>query len=425
VTPPSARALRAAATPWPALAALAIVVVMSLGLFGVDLVVDRHTADHTSALVENSMRSVALADDLRYQAYRLSIANLTPDQIASVAEQIEADAKAYDPIATFEGENDEWVRLQGLLAHLRHEQPLPTSAAASPLVSEIETSIARLVQINQNEARGFQREIAEAHHGGLVIDAVVGVATLGLAALVAMILVRALRRQRELLRVHLATLDERATELAAFAARTAHDLKGPLSPMRGYADILSVHDSNVVREPALRIGRAVERMGAIIDDLLEISVNGRPSGGRAAVTPVVREVVDELRADLRDAEVTVEIGDFIIACSANLFGQVLRNLFTNAAKYRSPERRLEIRVEADRVDDRIAIAISDNGIGMDADTMEHAFEPFYRAPGTSRPGHGLGLAIVRRTIETIRGSVSVASKLGEGTRVTIVIPVAS
>ncbi len=422
--PPDAE-LRSVTAPWPALVALATVVVLSIGLFVVDIAVDRHTGIHTEALVENSMRSVTLADDLRYQAYRLSIPNLTSDQIASIAEQIDADARAYTPIATGVGEGEEWTRLQGLLAHLRSEQPLSSSGASATVISEIETSIARIVQINQNDARENAQTITDAHRNGLVIDAVIGAITLALAAMVALVLVRALRRQRALLRIHLAMLDERARELAAFAARTSHDLKGPLSPIRGYADLLTLHESLSVREPAVRISRAVEKMTGIIDDLLSLSVHGKPTAGRVAVTPAVLEVVDELRGELRDAEVAVELGDFTTACSANILGQVLRNVVTNAAKFRSPDRRLVVRVEAKRVGDRIAIAVSDNGIGMDEESAAHAFEPLYRAPGASAPGHGLGLAIVRRTVEAIGGTVALASKPGEGTCVTIDVPAAA
>jgi signal transduction histidine kinase len=123
--------------------------------------------------------------------------------------------------------------------------------------------------------------------------------------------------------------------------------------------------------------------------------------------------------------VVVELGDLSAACSAGVLGQALRNLVTNAAKYRAPDRKLVLRVEARRAGERVAIAIADNGIGMEAETLEHAFDPLYRAAGTSAPGHGLGLAIVKRTIEAAGGRVSLASKLGEGTRVTIEVPAAS
>lgn len=419
--------LRAVGASWPAVTALAIVGVMSLAMFALDIVVDRNTAEHTSALVENSLRSVALADDLRYQSYRLSVANLSPDQIASIAEQIDADARAYDPIANGDGEADEWTRLQGLLAHLRHEQPLSAAGSSTVLVSEIETSIARLVRINQDEARRSADQISAAHARGLVVDAFGGGLTLVLVGVVGLVLVRALRRQRALLRAQRASSDLRTKELAAFASRTAHDLKGPMSPIRGYADLLSLQSAPEVKEMARRIGRAVDRMTGIVDDMLELSVHGRVVAGKVALTPAVLEAVEELRSELGDAEVSLdlgapgELGELTTACSATVLGQVLRNLIGNASKYRDPKRRLALRLEACRVSDQIVIAICDNGLGMDAETRAHVFEPYYRAT-TTMPGHGLGLSIVRRTVEAIGGSVELVSTLGEGTRVTVAIP---
>jgi signal transduction histidine kinase len=398
--------------------------VLSIGTLAVDLYVGDRTADTTARLTENSLRSVALDDDLRYQAYRLTAVNLTPDQIASIAEQIDADARAYDPLATGTGEAAEWQRLQGLLAHLRHEQPLPTTGSSATLVSEIETSIARLVEINQQEARRDAASIGDAHASGLFLDAIVGAATVGLAALVALALLRALRRQRALLRVHLASLGERNRELNAFAARTAHDLKGPLSPLKGYADLLSLREEPEVREIAKRIARASERMAGIIEDLLELSVHGKPPAGEVLVTPVVLELLDELRSDLRDAEVKLELGDCTTACSAGTLAQILRNLVINAAKYRSPSRRLVLRLEARRAGDHVELAVADNGLGMDPVIAAHAFEPLYRAPGASSPGHGLGLAIVKRTVTAIGGTVDLTSTPGEGTRVTVRVPAA-
>jgi signal transduction histidine kinase len=375
-------------------------------------------------MTENSLRSVAIADDLRYQAYRLSTTNLTPDQIASIAEQIDADARAYDPLIGSPAESREFDRLQSMLAHLRHEQPLTTSGSSATLISEIETSIARLVAINQAESRRDAAAISDAHRGGLVIDAIVFAVTIILAALVALVLLRALSRQRALLRVHLASLGERNRELNAFAARTAHDLKGPLSPLKGYSDLLSLREEPEVREIARRIQRASERMSGIIEDLLELSVHGKPVPGKVTVTPVVLELLDELRSELRDVNVKLELGDCTTACSANVLAQILRNVIVNAAKYRSPSRQLVLHIAARATDDMVELVVSDNGIGMDPDTSAHAFEPLYRAPGSSSPGHGLGLAIVRRTVQAVGGTVALTSTKGEGTRVTVRVPAA-
>jgi signal transduction histidine kinase len=413
--------LHSVAAPWPALVALGVVVVLSLAMFVVDVVVDHHTAAQTNRMVENSLRSITLNDDLRHQAYRLTAVNLSPDQIASIAEEIDVDARAYDPLADGEGEADEWKRLQGLLNHLRIEQPLAESG--TPLIADVETSIARIVRINQDEARRTANTIESAHTSGLVIQAIVGVFTLTLLIAVGFVLIRTLRKQRTLLKLHLASVDERTRELSAFAARTAHDLKGPLSPIRGYADLISLQPAPEVKEMARRIGRAVDRMNGIIDEMLELSVTGRPVVGQASLAPAVLDTLEELRGELGDAEVALELGEMTLACSPTILGQVMRNLMSNAAKYRSPERRLSLRVQARRAGDRIEIEVIDNGLGMDKEAQVHAFEPYYRAT-TSVPGHGLGLSIVRRTIEAIGGSVELASTKGEGTRVIVAVPAA-
>jgi signal transduction histidine kinase len=296
--------------------------------------------------------------------------------------------------------------------------------SSATLLSEIETSIARIIEINQADARRAVADIGGAHKSGIVVDLALGIVTLSMALAVGAILVRTLRRQRELLRQHLENLDARQRELAAFASRTAHDMRGPLSPLRGYADLLQLHSEPAVQDNGRRIARAADRMAGIIEDMLELSVHGKPAGGKVAVAPVVREVLDDLRRELADADVITDVDDVLTACSAGVLGQIVRNLVGNSAKYRSPQRKLALRVEAHRAGDRVELAVSDNGIGMDAEDAEHAFDPMYRAPSASSPGHGLGLSIVKRTVDSIGGSVALASKPGDGTRVTVRMPAA-
>ncbi len=412
----------AVASAWPALAALGVVAALSVGGIAIDLAIDRQTAAETTGLVDDSLRSVALADDLRYQAYRLTHANLDPGELASIARDVAGDAGAYEPLVDDPGEDAEWRRLQGLLAHMQHDRV----AASTTLVADVEGSIARLVAINEEAARRSRDVIQRAHAHGLVADVIVGAVTLALVAGVALALLRALRRQRALLALHLAGLAERERELEAFAHRTSHDLKGPLSPLRGYADMLTMHAAPDVREIGVRIRRASDRMVNVVDDLLALSVDGRPRAGQVRVAPVLREVIADLADALAGTEPIITLGtDVVVACSAGVLGQVLRNLLSNAAKYRSPARALAVRIEA-RPDGpgMLAMTVTDNGAGMDAESVERAFEPRFRAAATADAvaGYGLGLAIVRRAVDSMGGSVTLASTPAAGTRVTLRLP---
>lgn len=434
------RGAGAAAPVWLVVVALAAVVGLSLASVGLDLVIGHQTGERTARLVDDSLRSIALADDLRYQAHRLSAAALDRVELISIAGQIGADARAYDLIATGPGERAEWATLQRLFGRLQQDRADPSSIA--PLVAEIEQSIARLIEINEHAARDNEAAIAAFHHRGLIADAVIGAVTLVLAVSVGLVLLRSLRRQRELVRMHVAAIDERNRELEAFAGRVAHDLRGPLSPIVGYTDMLRKPGADIPML-ATRIHRAADRMAGLIDDLLALSVAGRLPAGCGDVAVAVREVLDDLGPELRDADVTLTLADCEAACTPGVLAQLVRNLLTNAIKYRRADRQLHVEIAArprtGDADERlvceaprsaryaslIELVVADNGVGMTGEAVAHAFDPFYRASATREiPGNGLGLAIVKRTLDAMGGDCHLASSPNEGTRVTLYLPAA-
>jgi signal transduction histidine kinase len=431
------RDLGMAVPAWLVVLALAAVVGLSLTSIALDLAIGRQTAARTAELVDDSLRSVALADDLRYQAHRLSAAPHDRDQLISIAGQIGADAREYDPIANGPGERSEWSTLKLLFGRLQQDRDEP--AAVTDLVRQIEQSIGRLIEINQRAARDHASAIAELHRRGLLADAVIGAITLALAVTVGFVLVGVLRRQRRLVRRQLAAVDERSRELEAFAGRVAHDLRGPLAPIVGYTDVLLEPGADLPAV-AVRIRRAADRMAGMIDDLLALSVAGALPPGRGEVAAAVREVLDDLGDQLRDAEVTVAVADCTTACNPGVLTQLMRNLLTNAIKYRGTDRKLRLQIDARPQIERpevvpvltrqgdaplIEIIVTDNGVGMTREAVEHAFDPFYRASATrGLPGHGLGLAIVKRTLDAMGGDCHLASAPNQGTRVTLHVPAA-
>ncbi len=121
-----------------------------------------------------------------------------------------------------------------------------------------------------------------------------------------------------------------------------------------------------------------------------------------------------LAADLIDAEVRLDLTKDKVACAPGVLAQILRNVVSNSIKFRSHERKTPQTIE---------LAIEDNGVGVDEEGVNHAFEPYYRG-STARevPGHGLGLAIVERATTMLGGRCDISPVTPQGTRITICLP---
>jgi signal transduction histidine kinase len=411
---------------WPVLLALGGVVLLVAAMLVVDLLVANGTLRRTARIVNDSQRSVELVDDLREQSHRLVDPTISPADLRATLEQIRKDATAYDPLANFPGERAEWNRLQALLRELQDALERRDVARTSAVGREIGASIDRLVVINAKAAHAQSEAISDVHWKAILADASVGVLTIGLMLALVLLTLRTLGRQRALTDRYITLLSERNRELDAFAAKAAHDLRAPLNPIRGYADLLVTggeDDPREVRDMASRIRIAVDRMTRVVDDMLELARAGRPLPGKASPAEIGAEVLDELSPELHAATVKSELTQEAVACAPGVLAQILRNLIGNAVKFRSRQRTLDLRLSAAPRDGQIEIVIEDNGMGMDADAAAHAFEPFYRGSSAREvPGHGLGLAIVERATRALGGSCELRSEPDHGTRITVRLP---
>jgi signal transduction histidine kinase len=153
---------------------------------------------------------------------------------------------------------------------------------------------------------------------------------------------------------------------------------------------------------------------------------GRLSGGTASLAKVAAEVLLELRSQLLDADVTSSLADESVACGPSVLAQLLRNLITNSVKFRSKQRQLKLGLRSVSHEKEIDLILEDNGIGMSDEDLAHAFEPYYRgSEHLEVPGHGLGLAIVQKTVAALGGSCWLAHSSLGGTAVSIRLPRAS
>jgi signal transduction histidine kinase len=405
----------------PVFAGLLVVALLLLAMLGTDLVVARRVAVRTSEIVGNTLRSIELVDDLRAQAHRLVAA--APDEVPVIAERITVDSAAYDRIATAPGEREEWNVLRGLLGQLR--AAAEASRSSPELASDVESSIDKLVRINGKETNENALAISRIHEDAILVDTVVGAVAFALAAVIGTVLWRMLRRQSQLVAQHLALVEARNRDLDAFAGRAAHDLRVPLSPIRGYADLMALDEQAApeVREMASRIQVAVARMARVIDDMLQLARAGRAAPGEVVPGVAVARALEELRTELADAEVTTELAADAVACSPGVLEQIVRNLLENAAKFRSRQRGLRIKIKTEREGDEVALSVEDNGVGMDPASARKVFEPGYRAEAAREiPGHGLGLAIVERAVAAVGGSCRIFGSPDAGTSVVVRLP---
>jgi signal transduction histidine kinase len=407
---------------WPVILGLGAVTLLIVGMIGLDVLFSQRQAATTANIVENVQRSMLLLNEMRDTARRMAETS-DPADLARWRATIADLAAAYDPLATFTGEREEWTHLQRLLGEL--SAPRKAARPVAQISNEIDKSASDLVSINTAEGNSNLTSIRAAHRQALLSDMAVGAGVLTIVALISVWLLRVLARQRQLVDEHVHVLNERNSELEAFAARAAHDLRSPMNPIRGYADLILEAKGLPDEVPAMaqRIRRAVDRMARVVDDMLALSTSGRPPKGESSPSTVVDRLVEEMGAELHDVTVTTAVALDHVACADSVLGQILRNLIGNAIKFRSHTRPLRIGIESKEIGNEVEIAVEDNGVGMEAESAKHAFEPFYRGHNDRElPGHGLGLAIVDRTVRALGGTCQLQSILDHGTRIAVRLP---
>lgn len=232
--------------------------------------------------------------------------------------------------------------------------------------------------------------------------------------------------------------DQRAgseERLRQFIADASHELRTPVTTIRGYAELFragGLDDPDELREAMRRTEQEAVRMGAVVDDLLLLARldQGRPLD-RAPVEldMLVDDAVRDARAVQPERPISLvlpEPAGVIVSGDADRLRQVLANLVGNVLVHTPVD--VALRIALAREGGRAVIQVADEGPGMDQAVAARAFERFYRAdPARSRHagGSGLGLAIVQAIVAAHGGSASIDSAPGRGTCVRVELPLAS
>jgi two-component system sensor histidine kinase SenX3 len=230
-----------------------------------------------------------------------------------------------------------------------------------------------------------------------------------------------------LLRAHTTATERHVTALEAFAGQVSHDLRTPLGSIQLAAGSIERRTEDpAVKRLAARARASVGRLDEMIRDLLHFARSGGAAqvGVRSDVGAVVLEVGEEFHAVAERAGVTLTSTGAPLAqarIAAVALKTILANLVENAIKYRRPdgERRVEVRASADA--DHVIVEVKDNGVGIPPAILPRIFDPFFR--GARRPdSFGLGLATVRRLVESHQGTIAVESEEGRGSTFSVTLP---
>jgi len=247
-------------------------------------------------------------------------------------------------------------------------------------------------------------------------------------------LAKSLNTMAEELQLKIETLKRLDTMRTDFVANVSHELKTPLTSIKGFVETLesgAINDRQNAKRFLSIIRKHTDRLGKIIDDLLSLGELELRKDSIEKVELDLRNLVDEVVMGFGHALVTKQQtltvnsqeGDFIIKADRDKIEQVFVNLIDNAIKYTKEGG--HITVSLSRQKDEVAIIVEDNGIGIPKEYLDRVFERFYRvdkARSRELGGTGLGLSIAKHIVLLHNGKISIESELGRGTKVLATLP---
>ena len=263
--------------------------------------------------------------------------------------------------------------------------------------------------------------VARSRRRNLAISAGV----LGLLGAAFALVMAAAQRQRRL-----------ARQQMEFVASVSHELRTPLAVICSAGENLAdgvVADSAQVRTYGSLIETEGRRLGDMVDRVMEFAgiSSGAPIRARAGVD-VASVIADAVRGVGPDAEargITVAVHPDgalpPITADADALRSALQNVIGNAVKYSGSGGAVDVTAHA--AGGSVEVRVADRGLGIDAEDLPHIFEPFFRgrhAVDAQVRGTGVGLSVVAHAIAAHRGTIAVDSRVGEGTTITVKIPVA-
>ena len=218
---------------------------------------------------------------------------------------------------------------------------------------------------------------------------------------------------------------ENAKRREEFFANASHELKTPLTAIKGFNELTAINNKNEnIKKYIDGIARETERMLSLIGDMLKLSELENTRGTNPVLVPLAKtigEVREVLSSAISEKSINFEIsGDAEITADPGHIYELVKNLVENAVRYNDQNGIVAVTVEKDKKNARLIV--SDNGIGISPSEQTRIFERFYRVEKSRSQrggGTGLGLSIVKHICDLYGWELSLKSKLGIGTEITV------
>jgi two-component system, chemotaxis family, CheB/CheR fusion protein len=208
-----------------------------------------------------------------------------------------------------------------------------------------------------------------------------------------------------------------------FIYSASHDLKGPLNNVSGLiASLKDVNDPQAAKEITGLIDVSVAKLKETINELSDISKIENEIDENENIN--LKDLLEEVELSIKDillkskVKINIDFKEPEIPFSRKNLRSILLNILSNAIKYRSPDRELELNIRTERSNSFIILSIQDNGLGLDKNKIDEVFSKFKRRHNHVE-GSGIGLYLVKKMITNAGGKIEVESELGKGSTFSV------
>ncbi|HTQ43961.1 MAG TPA: HAMP domain-containing sensor histidine kinase [Polyangiaceae bacterium] len=391
----------------------------------------------THDVSENAMPSLAeigvmqrALGDVHFRLEQQAVGDeVDPALLDGSLRELQEARRKYESYPQFEGEEELWAparraldSLPLVIAQIRSDAQAGSSQLAQRRVDEVfapaeaavSSALAGVHRLNLEQGNVAARRADRAWRRARMVSFALDLACVLLTAGLAVLALKSVRRL-------LASEARRANELDAFAARVAHDIRGPLTPpmfalKRLAAELEAESPHRVMVERGIR---GLQHAEALVADLLMFARAAATQDPEASASlgDVITGAVQDVESDASSARVQLEVGDLPVAtvcCSPGVLASIVGNLVGNAIKYMPADAKTRVvSIRAHGNDGCVSVEVADTGAGVSEEQQRCIFEPYVRGD-SSRAGLGLGLATAKRLVVAHGGNIGVRPRAGGG-----------